>query len=225
MKKQLLSLCLPAVLAVASVPANAATILGFELGTYLWQADTSGSVGGNDVNALGVNDGDNSVTYFAFEHPVPLVPNAKIQLTDMSASAAGDTSAVDLGHTDATLYWEILDNALVSVDIGITQRAFDGEYNISGTTTTMTDNTYLAYGSAVVGIPATGLSVGMEVQQDLGVDDNVISDVKLRVMYEIVGGLGVELGQRTMTMTLKEKTPNTQDLEFDGSYIALTYTF
>jgi len=220
MKKQLLSLCLPISLALASFSVNAATILGFEAGAYVWQADSSGSVGVDDVAGY---DGDNNVTYFAFEHPVPIVPNVKLQITDMASSSG--TNSVDLSHTDSTLYYEILDN-IVSIDVGITVRAFDGTYNTPGNSNVAVDDTtYLAYASAVVSIPITGLSAGMEMYQDMGIDDDAISDVKLRIMYEIVGGLGVELGQRTVTMSLKESAPSSNDLKFDGSYIALTYTF
>jgi len=220
MKKLLLSLCLPVSLAFASFSVNAATILGFEAGAYVWQADSSGSVGADNVAGY---DGDNTVTYFAFEHPVPIVPNVKLQITDMTATSGANS--VDLGHTDSTLYYEILDN-IVSIDVGVTVRAFDGTYNTPGNVNVAVDDTtYLAYASAVVSIPITGLSVGMEVYQDMGIDDDAISDVKLRVAYEIVAGLGVELGQRTVTMSLKESAPFTNDLEFDGSYIALTYTF
>jgi len=218
MKKQLLSLCLPVALAFTSVSANAATILGFQAGAYSWATDASGSVGASDVSGM---DGDNTVTFFALEHPVPFVPNAKIQLTDMAASSGANS--VDLSHLDSTLYYEILDN-IVSIDVGFTARKFDGEYNL-GSTSTNTNNSYLLYAAAEVMIPVTGLSVGMEVNKDMGLDDNTINDVKIRLSYEIVAGLGVELGQRTVTMTLEESTPFTKDLEFDGSYIALTYTF
>ena len=218
MRKQLLSLCLPVALAFSAVPANAATILGFQAGVYVWATDASGTVGATDVAGM---DGDNNVTFFALEHPVPLVPNVKVQLTDMAASSGANS--VDLSHSDATLYYEILDN-IVSIDIGITARTFDGEYNL-GTTTAMDDSSYLLYAAAEVMIPVTGLSVGMEVSKDIGLDDNTIDDVKIRATYEIVGGLGVEIGQRTVTMTLEESAPNTNSLEFDGSYIALSYTF
>lgn len=221
MKKQLLSLCLPAAMAFATVPASAATLLGFEAGVYTWQTSTSGSYDGVDTS--GFKDSDNTVTYFAFEHPVPIVPNIKLQMTDMVSTTAG--SSVDLSNTDSTLYYEILDNSLISVDIGLTARAFSGEYNNAGTVTAMNDTSYLMYASAVIGIPGTGLSIGMETSQSAGLDKNEINDIKIRLSYEIMAGLGVELGQRTVTMTLEESAPNTQSLEFDGTYLALTYTF
>ena len=221
MKKQLLALCLPLVIAGTSFSANAAMLLGFDAGVYVWQSETTGSAG--SIDAAG-SDGDNTVTYFAFEHPVPFVPNVKLQISDMSVDGAGGKS-IDLGHTDSTAYYEILDN-FVSVDVGLTARAFDGSYNDGiNPAAAMTDTSYLLYASAEVIVPITGLSVGMEMSKDIGLDDNGINDLKIRVRYEVLGGLGVELGQRTVTMDLEESLPNTNDLEFDGTYFALTYTF
>ena len=219
MKKQLLSLCLPVVLACTSFSASAAMILGFDAGVYVWQTSTTGTVGVDDSAGM---EGDNNVAYFAFEHPIPFVPNVKLQTTDMVA--ASGTNTIDLSHTDSILYYEILDN-FISVDIGLTSRAFDGSYDVGTGVQSMTDTSILLYGSAEVIIPITGLSAGMEVHQDFGADDNKISDIKIRVRYEILGGLGLELGQRTVTMTLNESAPNTSNLEFDGTYLALTYTF
>lgn len=220
MKKQLLTLCLPVALACSSFSANAAMILGFDAGVYVWQSSTSGTVGTGAFDTAGM-EGDNTVAYFAFEHPIPFVPNVKLQKTDMSADSGANS--VDLSHTDSTIYYEILDN-FVSVDIGLTSRAFDGEYDV-GTPRAMTDTTTLLYASAEVIVPITGLSFGMEVQKDFGLDDNTIDDVKVRVRYEVFGSMGLELGQRTVTMTLKESAPNTNSLEFSGTYLALTYTF
>lgn len=215
MKKQLLALCLPLVIAGTSFSANAAMLLGFDAGVYVWQSETTGSAGAVDATGL---DGDNTVTYFAFEHPIPFVPNAKLQISDMSVGTGANV--IDLSHTDSTAYYEILDN-FVSVDVGLTARAFDGSYDSAS----FTDTAYLLYASAEVIVPITGLSVGMEMSKDIGLDDNGINDLKVRVRYEVLGGLGVELGQRTVTMNLKESLPNTNNLEFDGTYFALTYTF
>ena len=222
MKKQLLSLCLPVAMAFTSFSANAAMILGFDAGVYTWQPSVTGTANIPAANTI-AGDQDNSVSYFAFEHPIPFVPNVKLQISDMSVASGANT--IDLSHTDSILYYEILDN-FISVDVGITSRAFDGSYNDGTTTTAMTDTTILLYAAAEVIIPITGLSVGMELSNDIGVDDNTISDTKIRLRYEILSGLGVELGQRTVTMTLQENSvATTNDLKFDGSYLALTYTF
>lgn len=215
MKKQLLAFCLPLVLATSSFSANAAMLLGFDAGVYVWQSETTGTAGSIDATGL---DGDNTVSYFAFEHPIPFVPNVKLQISDMAVGTGA--SLVDLSHVDSILYYEILDN-FVSVDVGLTARAFDGSYDSAA----FTDTAYLLYASAEVIVPITGLSVGMEMSKDIGLDDNGINDLKIRVRYELLAGVGVELGQRTVTMDLKESLPNTNNLEFDGTYLALTYTF
>lgn len=219
MKKQLLTLCLPVALACSSFSANAAMILGFDAGVYVWQSSTSGTA--DSVDTAGM-EGDNNVAYFAFEHPIPFVPNVKLQTTDMSASLGANS--VDLSHTDSTIYYEILDN-FVSVDVGLTSRAFDGAYDVGTGVQAMTDTTTLLYAAAEVIVPVTGLSFGMEVQKDFGLDDNTIDDIKIRVRYEVLGSMGLELGQRTVTMTLNESLPSTSSLEFSGTYLALTYTF
>lgn len=228
MKKQLLSMSLLVSLAAASFSANAAMILGIDAGYYVWQPTVSGSLdnGATDVDTTAggsYSDGTNAVTYLAFEHPVPFVPNVKLQMTEMAADGSAG-NAIDLAHTDSVFYYEILDN-FVSVDVGLVARAFDGSFNISGTPSVMDDTVYMLYTAAEVIIPFAGLSVGMEINEDMSFDDNAISDIKMRLRYEILSGLGVELGQRTVTMSLKESAPLTKDLKFDGSYIALTYTF
>lgn len=219
MKKQLLILCLPIALAFSSFSANAAMILGFDAGVYVWQSSTTGTA--DSVDSAGM-DGDNTVAYFAFEHPIPFVPNVKLQMTDMSAALGANT--IDLSHTDSIIYYEILDN-FISVDIGFTARSFDGSFDVGTGVQAMTDTTTMLYASAEVIVPITGLSVGMEVHKDFGLDDNRIDDIKIRVRYEILSGVGLELGQRTVTMTLNESVPATSALEFDGTYLAVTYTF
>ncbi|MDH5516491.1 MAG: TIGR04219 family outer membrane beta-barrel protein [Gammaproteobacteria bacterium] len=225
MKKQLLSMSLLVSLAAASFSANAAMILGIDAGYYVWQPTISGSVdnGATDVAAAGYTDGTNGVAYLAFEHPVPFVPNVKLQMTEMAADGSAG-NAIDLAHTDSVFYYEILDN-FVSVDVGLVARAFNGSFNIGGTPSVMDDTVYMLYTAAEVIIPFAGLSVGMEINEDMSFDDNAISDIKMRLRYEILSGLGVELGQRTVTMSLKESAPLTKDLKFDGTYIAVTYTF
>lgn len=230
MKKQLLSLCLPVAMALTSFSANAAMILGIDAGYYFWQpsvsgvANTGGADAGADVSTLGYTDGSNGVTYLAFEHPVPIVPNVKLQMSEMAVTGTG-TNSVDAGHTDTVLYYEILDN-FVSVDVGVTTRVFDGSHvDGLGAPTVLNDTVYMLYTAAEVIIPFAGLSVGMEINKDIGLDDNTINDVKMRLRYQLVAGVGLELGQRTVTMSLKERAPVSNKLEFSGTYIAATYTF
>jgi outer membrane protein len=219
MKNRLSSLCLPVALAFMSFSANAAMILGIDTGVYIWQASSTGKADGVDSSGM---EGNNSVAYFALEHPVPFVPNLKLQKTNMTVEAGANS--IDLSHADSTLYYEVLDN-VVSIDLGLTSRSFNGNFDVGTGIQLKKDTSILAYTSAEVIVPITGLSLGIEMNKDIGMDNNEIIDIKIRGRYEIFSGLGVEFGQRTVRATLLESTPNTNSIEFEGSYLALTYTF
>src|SRR5690606_17476042 len=87
-------LAIPAAVIAAGLFSTAARadILGFEFGAYRWQADYEGSVrSGSDrldlEQTLGFDDDDIDVFYAAFEHPLPLIPNLRLQHTKMESSA------------------------------------------------------------------------------------------------------------------------------------------
>ena len=82
---------------------------------------------------------------------MPLLPNIRLQHSDLNWSGNGWINAgtdlngtpfvvaeqadisLDLSHTDATFYYEVLDN-VVDLDLGITARLFDGEASLIGAT-------------------------------------------------------------------------------------------
>lgn len=53
----------------------------------------------------------------ALEHPVPIIPNFKLRVWDYSGETIG---GVDLRAVDAILYYEIFDNDVVDLDLGVT---------------------------------------------------------------------------------------------------------
>jgi len=66
---------------------------------------------------------DNLSGYVAFEHFIPLIPNVKIQYTDLDnhAFVNGESSVMN-----GILYYEILDNGLVEVDLGLAYTDAEG---------------------------------------------------------------------------------------------------
>ncbi len=89
------------------------------LTSTLTQADIIGAKGGLDYWHTKDHDKAGSI-YAQIEHPIPLVPNVALRAT----SIEGDTDS--LNNVDAYGYYEILDNDLVSIDLGA------GLHNISG---------------------------------------------------------------------------------------------
>ncbi|MBU0913159.1 MAG: TIGR04219 family outer membrane beta-barrel protein, partial [Gammaproteobacteria bacterium] len=148
MKKSVLSMVAVAVLAVPAAMAD--TIGGVYLGADLHFADAKGGFG-QTGNQQGFNfdDKNQSSFYIKVEHPLPLLPNIKIQRNSLSSDgsttlnrtfefddqvfAIGTTVAqdLDLSNIDATFYYEILDNDLVSLDLGVTAKYIDGDISVA----------------------------------------------------------------------------------------------
>ena len=226
------------------------TIFGIYAGGGVWSTDVDGSFtfvgdGGNDTvdlsDDLGLEGDNNSVFYIALEHPIPVIPNIKLQrsemMTESTATLTRDIdfddisypvgevvhSTIDLSHTDATLYYEILDN-WVSLDVGLTIRLFDGEVDISSESDpTLTDTIDLdapipmLYGKAQFNLPFSGFSVAAELNT-LG----IVSDLLLKAAYESPYRFGVEAGYRVFSIGLDDVDDLDTSIDVDGVYMGLT---
>lgn len=230
-----------------------ADTLGFEVGAYGWQQKFSGTVSSGSASLvdvednLGYDDETNNVFYAVFEHPVPVLPNIRVQQTDLDLSANGNgpflfsgtpyvgsvNSSINLSHTDFTLYYEILDN-WVSLDVGLTARYIsDGEVQITSTQVGPTfgqtesfdaDGVLpLLYLSARIDLPLTGLYVGADIN-GLGVNDDSIIDYRVNLGYESTIGLGVEAGFRSFELDYDDSDDKV-DLTIDGAYAGIFYHF
>ncbi|GGN38804.1 MULTISPECIES: TIGR04219 family outer membrane beta-barrel protein [Marinomonas] len=158
-----------------------ADVLGLtaEAGTY---ASNSGK---NDVDL-------NSYFGIAIEHPIPLIPNIRLQHQSIE-----DKNENDLSYDDYTLYYELLDGlTLLNLDAGATFRKID-HANSS------IDGTYpLLYVSAFLDIPGTALSVGGEFKSGGGSDAD-ITDTTFKVKFQPLVFAGLELGYRTVKEDFK----------------------
>lgn len=171
MKKSMLAVMLSAA-ATAPFMASADALLGGDIEFNLWQQ--SHNFDGNDV------DGDEYAYTFeaSFEHFIPLIPNAKF------GQSSVDNDDYAYVKRDFTLYYEFLDNDLVSFDagVGITELS-DGE--IKGISLQEFKG-YLPhlYASAEVGIPRTPLFVFAK-GNGVSYVDNSMFDLSFGVQYEI----------------------------------------
>ena len=137
---------------------QADSLLGLYGGISSWEQSYDGTIqdlditgGGDEIdfnNDLGLDEEKGNVIYIALEHGVPVLPNVKVQNTEIETVATGNpsktinyggetfdvsdtiTTDADLSHTDVTMYYQVLDNWL-SLDIGVTLRLFDGFINIT----------------------------------------------------------------------------------------------
>lgn len=227
-----------------------ADTIGFELGAHSWQQNFSGDVSsglvGNavDVEAdLGYSDETNNVIYALIEHPIPILPNVRIQQTELDLSANGSanfqfgnisfagpvSSSIDLSHTDLTLYYELLDN-WVSVDVGLTVRSInDGKIEITDQTTGQTESfdadvvLPMLYVAARFDLPLSGLYIGADVN-GVGISDNSLFDYRAKIGYETSIGLGIEAGYRSFELDYDDDD-DMADLTIEGAYAGIFYHF
>ncbi len=253
MKKSITMLGLAGLLTTAPL-VSADTILGLYAGAGVWKTDFSGDIGDTgfpsaDLEDLGLKDEQNSFYYVALEHPVPVIPNIRIQVNDINLSetstltqsfvldgttySISDTvfSDFDLSHTDATLYYEILDN-WITADLGLTIRKFDGSLYLNsssaGSATQDIDETIpMIYVKGQVDLPFTGFYV-TATGNVISYDGNSINEYQAGIGYLSDGwvlDLGVEVGVKSMSLTLDDVSDIDADIELSGAYASFNIHF
>jgi len=239
-----------AIMSLLFVSSAYADTLGVFFGVGQWHMAPSGSVanGTDNVNLvtdLGFSDKNQKSYFFAFEHPIPFLPNVKLQRQEASVKgtnvitrtftyggqtfSASDTvtSNVDLGHNDIILYYELLDN-VVSLDLGLNVKNFDGTVDIKGTTQSVTDklNAFvpMAYGHAKFEIPATNFAFDIEASV-VAYSGDSFSDIKAAIGYESDVGVGAELGYKNIKLNVADISGISSNVTFEGYYFDFNVHF
>lgn len=115
MKK--LSFLAASMITVFALPAQSALLLGADAGLNYWFSDSK-------IDNLDYNNVETNVSFNAsVEHFIPLVPNAKFGYSSVSGGIFTDYSQYDLIG-----YYEILDNDLLSFDLGLNFQHFSGKF-------------------------------------------------------------------------------------------------
>lgn len=232
----------------ASQSIYADTVFGVYAGAGSWQAELEGDVGDPAIsmNDLGTDKESNTYFYIAVEHPVPLIPNIKLQQNNISSKqtsvieqsfeldgtefVAGSeiASDLDLSYTDAVLYYELLDNWF-NLDVGVTARFYSGhldaESNMTNERVDVDVIVPLIYSKAQFDLPFSGLSAGIEGNY-VSYSDSSLADYSAKVSYlfDSALDLGVEVGYRSIMMTIDDDDVQT-DIELNGPYAAAIFHF
>lgn len=226
-----------------------ADALGMRISAYSWQQEADGNVrsDGSRVdlnNELDIDDERNQTIEFALEHPIPLLPNLRLAHTEMELSGDnvlsstiqfdGNTytagtavsSDLDLTHTDATLYYELLDN-WISLDAGLTVRYFSGDVELRGagvkSSESFVSTLPMVYLAARADLPLSGLYVAASGNA-IGYSDARLFDYRVNLGYETDIGLGAEVGLRRFDLDFDDDDDEA-DLTVDGIYAGLFFHF
>jgi outer membrane protein len=252
MNKTIKPLCLAGLLSISPL-AISDTVLGIYAGGGVWQSDFSGEIGdvgqpSANLEDLGLQDQNNQYYFIALEHPVPVLPNVRLQQTDVSLSETADidqtfilddvaytasttvTSDFDFSHTDATLYYEVLDN-WVNLDLGVTFRKFDGELSLRSdalsSSQTLDEIIPMVYGKAQFNLPLSGFYVTAGGNY-ASFNGSKASDLQAALGFMSDGWVldfGIELGIRNFSVQLDDVSKLDADMDLQGSFASIYFHF
>lgn len=233
---------------VLAAPLASADIVGFGANVSYWDSELSGTAT-NRNSAIDVEDdlnldSDSNANLSAYiEHPVPLLPNVRLNYTSIKQSGRGEVGAagfdgilpgatvdseLDLDQFDITLYYELLDN-WVNLDAGLTVRTFDGELLVekrlppSQVSRTTIDGTIpMGYLAARFDLPLTGASLGAE-GNFISFDGDSIFDYNAYGQYEFAV-VQLRAGYRQLSIDYEDSN-DALDIEIGGPFISAGLVF
>ena len=171
----------------------------------------------------------------AVEHPVPLLPNAKIKYVNLDSNSEQSTPAnaseIELNNIDYILYYELLDT-VVHADVGAGLTQLDGTVqnltNAAFNQYDLDEYSPLLYATVGVKLPFTGMSAKAEAIYSHG-SDSQKTDVQAELQYDFIDNLlvdvGAKIGYRVMQVDVEQKQRPDLQLEFKGPYIGLDIHF
>jgi len=228
-----------------AVPFAQADVIGLGANVSYWDSDLSGRIvnDGDEVgvdNDLNLDSSSNTNATLYFEHPIPVLPNVRLNYTSVDLSGRGQVgvsgfddvngdvrSDLEIEQLDLTLYYEILDN-WVNLDLGLTARNLSAELTvreISGTDVSKTkvDGVVpMGYIAARFDLPFTGVSVG-GAGNVISFDGDSLSDFNVYGQYEFAL-VQLRAGYRRLAVDY-EDDDNTLDVDIDGPFISAGISF
>ena len=233
----------------APVAADDTLLFNATAGTWMQDIDGHVSSDADRVDLqddLGYSDRTDSYFHIAIEHPLPLLPNLRLQKADIDQSASGRltrsivfdgetygiatdiTSSADIEQIDLTAYYDLLDGP-ISLDLGLAARYVDGQVSISDglrTSSAAFEGVLpMAYARVAVDLPLTGLWLGARAQ-GLAWQGEQLIDAEAQIGWRSRLGMGVELGYRALRLKVDEFDElDAARIDVRGPYAALSLNF
>lgn len=206
--------------------ASAATILGFGAEADYYNPTASGDF--NYKTTTHFNDEGHSGYQIGLylEHPAPLLPNIRLDLTPESSFTGSDGAAginkVSFDQTDITPYYEILDN-VVDLDIGVTFKVLDGKVEgaVNQEFSEVIPMGYLSVGMDLVG---TGLRIAGDVKY-IGYDGDSLSDSRIKAVWNVMAGVQAQAGYRYETIKIDDRFDLHTNVTIEGPFIGVGLSF
>ena len=187
------------------------------------------------------------------EHPLPYLPNLKLEYNSFSHEGSGEVSdfswggisgftgdiynTMDMQAFDVTLYYELLDN-WASLDAGLTLRRIYGDIYLE-TKTVMMNQSYhyepekaeydewipMLYLKTRFELPTTELMFQTELNV-ISYEGSTMYDALFTLRYTFGMGMGIEGGYRMIHLEDNDLGANLSiDVDFNGPYAAVVWDF
>ena len=236
-----------------------ADFLRIEAGAGIWQSTPSGSAAYNStaydvVDKLGYKEETPSYMWINFKHPIPVLPNVRLEYTAPEFNGEGKvpinwngqnydvgaTNELQIKQTDIALYYNLLDNTFwATLDLGLNIKVTDISFALSGTSTatgnplSFNESTTLPipmlYARTRVQIPTTDIGLEADVKY-ISYSDITIYDARAKVDYTLdfvpVIQPAIELGYRTQKFQIDSNSIDfNTNVDFSGVYGGLMLRF
>lgn len=246
-KKSIIASCILA----GSLNITNADMIGLEGGYALWNSSLKGDISsaGESVdfeNDLGYGDKlNNGFFWVDIEHPLPIIPNIKLQKTNFEDSSVGTitknftfagesfttssevTSSLEMYQNEIIPYWDILDN-WVHLDVGLNIKQITGNIKMDATGVSVDKDFDVIlptiYAKTRFDLPFTGLSAEGDISA-VKYQENEFIDYKIGLRYETEWGLGANAGYRSQSITLDDIDDITGTIKMDGFFVGMFYHF
>lgn len=255
MKKVLTTLACGLVLA----SGLSADFVRAEIGAGVWMQGPGGEISPenpsttfNGEDALKSDVASQAYVWMFIKHPVPVVPNLRLEYVKASGEgsvtgkfqdfeATGNLSNIDLTQVDIIPYYNLLDNTFfVTLDVGVDLKVIASDYTAEGVTlssTTPTIGDYTKTESVVIPmgyarvrgqIPFAGVGAEADVKY-IKYGESTVYDVRAKLDYTLtfipVIQPGIELGYRVQKFEIND-IPNLElNIDFAGFYAGAMLRF
>lgn len=219
------SIIMAAGLAAANV--SAATILGFGAEADYYAPAADGHFNYKATQTSFSNDDESGYQLGAYlEHPVPVLPNLRIDLTSESTFSGSDGSGgvnrVSFEQIDITPYYELLDNVL-DLDVGVTFKILEG--NVEGALNDRFSEVIpMGYLAATVSVPGVPLAFAGSVKY-AGYDGDSLTDARFKASWDIAAGVQAQAGYRYESLKISDRFDMSADATFKGPFVGLGFRF
>lgn len=227
--------------------AHAATVVGFTIGGDYWRADTGGTFSdkGQPLQGFDFSSSAQGSYWIAIEHPLPFIPNLKIRensldqkgrLANANFNFNGHpfntdvTVFTDLSNTDFVLYYELLDNKILSFDLGAAYKRMNGSLRVQDAghpeEKEVGSGILMGYASTHLSLPGLGLFGFADLM--LGANESNVHDYSIGLGWEFDGTVvdtRVRVGYREFAFDVNNFSGIRANTTFDGYFAGVEINF